>query len=245
MRDFYIEQTNRKRDWEPSFGTKGEIVPGAEKTLGKALSLSILELDVKAWLQEGCRRDLNQLSDSMKIAIESNMEDEDKHDEILSYIRDLYGLTTSEMTSEAENIRQEWKSLPDHPIAITAAIETSVFFVILPIYRFLSGKGGCLTTASADISNDENSHAATHRQICKDLGIKMSDRVNQLRKETIDWMVSDLRAPMAGKYGKKVTWQKSSDSLFERGVAPDLASTAAAVMPAFFERNNADLPSYG
>lgn len=236
---FYTEQLTKKKQWKVVKGTAGPIFPGAESTVGRALELRILELDVASFLRDGMVR--TNLSKDVMDLLQSNIQDENKHDEALNYAASVYQLSTPEDTANAKAIRDEWIAHPDHPIAKTAVLESSVFFVILPIFRFLAS--GCLKATSMDISNDENIHAATHRQLSVDLGLSISPSLNKLRRDTVEWMVSGLNA--TGKWGSKDVWLRSSDSLFERGIAPELAQSASYSMPAFFEIHNGNLQSYG
>ena len=240
---FYIEQLNRKSSWQVVKGQKGVVMPGAEQCVGRALELRILELEVAEFLRDGSTRELSRLTPDMTTVLESNIADEEKHDQALNHAASVYTLATEEDTVNARAISQEWIKHPDHPIAKTAVLESSVFFVLLPIFRFLSGKGGCLKATAQDISGDEAVHAAVHCQLSIDLGLKISPSLNRLRKDTVDWMLGNLDC--SGKWGHRELWLRSSDSLFERGIAPELKATGAYSMPAFFEIRNDNLPSYG
>lgn len=243
MQTFYEQQLAKKTSWKVIKGDSGAVMPGSERTIARALELRILELEVAEFLKDGSSRELARLTPDVMAVLQSNIDDEVKHDEALNHAALMYNLATSQETADAKAIAQEWITHPDHPIAKTAVLESSVFFVLLPIFRFLTAKGGCLKATSQDISNDENIHAAVHRQLAKDLGLAISPSLNKLRRETIDWMLADLNSP--GKWGNRELWMRSSDSLFDRGIAPELAATGAFSMPAFFEIRNDNLPSYG
>jgi len=241
--NFYKSQLNKKTSWRVVKGQAGAVMPGSERAIARALELRILELEVAEFLKDGSKRELGKLTPDMVAVIQSNIDDEVKHDEALNHAASVYNLATSKETSDAKYICREWIDHPDHPIAKTAVMESSLFFVLLPMFRFLTAKGGCLKATSQDISNDVNIHAAVHRQMSKDLGLTVSPSLNKLRRDTVDWMLADLNSP--GKWGSREMWMRSSDSLFEKGIAPELASTGSYSMPAFFEIRSDNLPSYG
>ena len=62
--------------------------------------------------------------------------------------------------AEAIRLRQAWVDHPDHTILKAMVAERSIFFVVLPLFRFLGDVG--LRTVSADISRDEQIHVATN-----------------------------------------------------------------------------------
>ena len=239
---FYFDGVAKKRVWQPTLGNKTKVMPGTENTIGRALALSILELRIADWLTEADKSDTKGLTPGMKLHLESAIEDEVRHDIALGHAKKVQGMTTTAMEEEALRFQSELESLPDHPLVITSTLERSIFFVILPMFRFLSEKAGNLVTVSTDISGDEAVHASLTTQICKDLNYSYSPQLNKLRKDIVGWLISDLKG--MGKYGRKQLWIDSSDSLFERGVADQLSETKAYSMPAFFEVNNQNLPYY-
>lgn len=238
----YFNAIARKRPWEPQAVTRGQLVPGGEKALQFALALRILELPVADFLREGLKRDLPDVPGVVE-ALELNILDEERHDKALSLVVEAHG-TDEKAEHQAETILRAWQELPDHPILVTAVLEGSVFFVLLPLYRALGDVG--LRTTAADISRDEQAHAAIHRHISKELGETPSKRLRQLRRATVAWLCEQLdpSADPANQFLDKDFWMRQSDSLYARGAAPELAHTRAARMPAFFEASNADLPAY-
>jgi len=138
-------------------------------------------------------------------------------------------------------IRKAWLEAPEHPILKTAILERSVFFVLLPFYRF-NGDAG-LINLSSDVSRDEVTHVALHGMVAHDLGLKSTPNLNKLRKATVHWAM-DLLGTSDNKYLNKDFWLRQSDNLYTRGKADDLGATRRSVMPAFFETNNNDLPQY-
>ena len=206
----------------------------------RCLSLRTLELPVKEMLSQGLELDLPE-DPGVLPALQSNMADEDKHDLALSYIVDAHG-TDPKAEREAERIRQAWLDLPEHPILKTAILERSVFFVLLPFFRFCGDVG--IRTVASDISRDEQTHTAIHAMVAHDLNEKTTPALNKLRRATIGWAMGAL-GHSQDKHLNKDFWMRQSDTLYYQGKAPGLADTQRARMPAFFETSNVNLPKYG
>ena len=240
MQSFAQTLMSKKKNWTPTIGTPSPVAEGSEETIGKALALRSLEIPVGDWIYTTNKRESNRLTDDQLALLDSNIEDEYKHDEALNLAANAYKLTTPEMEKEAKIITDEWLEHGDHPLVKAWVIENSVFFVILPIFRMLGGAG--LRLVSTDISNDESIHVATNRYLSKELGYTYSPSLDALRRKTVAWVVDSLDAP--GKYGLGDFWLKSSDDLLLSGKAPQLADSKAYVMPAFFEHHNQNLPVY-
>jgi hypothetical protein len=237
----YQKAIARKRPWQAAPVTRGRLLEGGEAALRRALALRILELPVADFLREGLKRDLPSTPGVVE-ALESNIKDEERHDQALNYVIEAHGVCV-EAEAEGRQIANQWTTLRDHPILITAVLEGSIFFVLLPMYRALGDAG--IRTVAADISRDEQAHAAIHRLISKELGLKPSKALKQLRRDTVDWFTAALGADPANKFLDRDFWRRASDSLYSKGVAPELEFTSAARVPAFFETNARNLPSYG
>lgn len=236
----YDQVISRKRKWTPVAVQKGQVVEGAEDALKRALGLRHLELPVREFLQQALDKDLPQ-TPGVREALLSNQRDEENHDLALNYVIDAHGADMKH-EDEAKHILRAWLDAPEHPILKAAILERSVFFVILPFFRF-NGDIGIRTTA-ADISRDEQTHVAIHSMVCSELGLKSTSSLNRLRRATVGWVVDGLKST-TNKYLDKDFWLSQSDSLYERGKAPGLSDTQRARMPAFFEAANTDLPQYG
>ena len=236
----YTQIVQRKRTWTPTPVTAGELKEGSEETLYRCLALRTLELPVKEMLSQGLERHLPD-DPGVIPALLSNMEDENKHDQALGFIVDAHGVDHG-AEREAENIRKAWLSAPEHPVLKTAILERSVFFVLLPFFRF-NGDVGIRTVAS-DISRDEQTHTALHAMVAHDIGEKTTPALNRLRRATVGWAMDKL-GHSSDKHLCKDFWLRQSDSLYHQGKAPGLADTQRARMPAFFETSNVNLPQYG
>jgi hypothetical protein len=236
----YDQVISRKRKWTPVAVQKGKVVEGAEDALKRALGLRHLELPVREFLQQGLEKELPK-TPGVREALLSNQKDEENHDQALNYVIDAHG-ANPKYEEEAKHILKAWLDAPEHPILKAAILERSVFFVILPFFRF-TGDVGIRTTA-ADISRDEQTHVAIHSMVCSELGLKSTPSLNRLRRATIGWVIDSLSSN-ENKYLNKDFWMNQSDSLYEKGKAPGLKDTQRARMPAFFEAANTDLPQYG
>jgi hypothetical protein len=236
----YDQVIARKRRWTPVAVQAGKLVEGAEEAIRRALCLRHLELPVREFLQQGLEKDLPK-TPGVREALLSNQLDEERHDQALNYVVAAHG-TNPKAEAESQHILKAWLEAPEHPILKAAILERSVFFVILPFFRF-NGDIGIRTTA-ADISRDEQTHVAVHSMVCSELGLKSTSSLNRLRRATVGWVV-DALSSSENKYLDKDFWLKQSDSLYERGKAPGLSDTQRARMPAFFEASNTDLPQYG
>lgn len=220
-----------------------KIVDGSRRTLQKALALSALELPVGDMVTSvvESHHDIPQEVFSLLLA---NAQDEVKHDQALNNLKKVLPPTPEDIkfmddiVSRAKELANEYS-----PITVAGVLEASLFFVVLPMYRFLGG-GGFRTVAN-DISNDENIHVATNVNLAKDLGWERGYKLNSLRIAVMEWLVDDLKwKNETNKYLSGEFWWNSSSSLYAAGKAPQLAETRRYVMPAFFEKSNDDLARY-
>ena len=236
----YTQIASRKRTWTPVAVTAGELKAGSEETIFRCLALRTLELPVKEMLTQGLEKELPD-DPGVLPALLSNMADEDKHDKALNFIVDVHGVN-ERAEREAENIRKAWLASPEHPILKTAILERSVFFVLLPFFRFCGDVG--IRTVASDISRDEQTHTALHAMCAHDIGETTTPALNKLRRATVGWAM-DCLGHSSDKHLNKDFWMRQSDSLYFQGKAPGLADTQRARMPAFFETSNVNLPQYG
>jgi hypothetical protein len=234
----YQKLLDRKRSWTPVKTQAGAVVEGAEETLFRALALRHMELPVGDFIEEALKNEVPKLSRDL---LRSNIKDEINHDLALGYITDSMGVD-EEAESEALRLRSAWMSHPDHTILKALVAERAIFFVLLPMFRFLGD--AALRTVSADISRDEQVHVATNSLVCRELQLDWSPSLDKLRKATIAWVTQPLKINTSNKYLDKKFWLDSSDRLMYEGKAPELSETRSARMPAFFEHSNVNLPQY-
>lgn len=237
MNTQYEKLLARKRTWTPVRPTAGKLKPGSEETIFRALSLRRLELPVGEFIREATSKDVPSASLNL---LRSNISDEEKHDLALGLVSEALG-TDSEAEAEAEKLTQAWIQHPDHTVLKAMVLERSIFFVLLPFFRF-NGDAG-LRTVSADISRDEQVHVAANSLVCQELGLTVSPSLDTLRKATIQWVVQKL-GRSEDRYLDRQFWLDQSDSLMYSGKAEGLIETKRARMPAFFEHSNNNLPQY-
>ena len=236
----YQKLHDTKRTWTPTAVTAGSLLAGGEDAVLRGLALRCLEIPVGDFIEDAMKGDLPSDEGCLEL-LKSNVVDEVKHDIALNYAADAHQIP-SKLQAEAHRIKNAWLELDRHPILKAVVLERSVFFVLLPMFRFLGDTG--LRTTSADISRDERVHVAANTLVCEALGLKSDKKLNNLRRATVAWVTQSLKGDDSNKHLSSNFWIQSSDSLYARGKAEGLIETRASRMPAFFEANNSDLPSY-
>ena len=234
----YDKLIARKRTWTPVQTEAGTLKSGAEEAIYRALALRCLELPVGEFISHSLKR---EVPDSARQILEMNIKDEENHDLALSYAVKALGID-EKAEREAQILKKAWEEHEDHTIVKAMVAERSVFFCLLPFFRYAGDAG--LRTISADISRDEQIHVATNSLVCRELGLNPSKSLNKLRKATVDWVFQPLKAENPDKFLAKNFWHSQSDSLFEKGIAEGFSNTRSARMPAFFEHSNVNLPQY-
>lgn len=236
----YLHLHQRKRTWTPVAVSAGTLLNGGEDVIQRALALRCLEIPVGDFISEAMKGDLPDIEGCKELLI-SNVKDEENHDIALNLAAKAHQVSP-QFEAEAERIKNAWLELDRHPVLKAVVLERSVFFVLLPIFRFLGDTG--LRTTSADISRDEQTHVAANTLVCEALGLQSDKKLNDLRRATVAWVLQSLDGEGAHKHLSSNFWMASSDSLYQRGKAEGLSETRASRMPAFFETNNVNLPQY-
>jgi hypothetical protein len=236
----YLHLHARKRTWTPVQVSAGHLLEGGEDVIKRALALRCLEIPVGDFISEAMKGDLPEVKGCKELLL-SNVVDEENHDIALNFAADVHKIP-DRFEEEAQRICKAWLELDRHPVLKAVVLERSVFFVLLPIFRFLGDTG--LRTTSADISRDEQTHVAANTIVCESLGLQSDKELNKLRRATVAWVLQSLEGEHANKHLSKNFWMASSDSLYTRGKAEGLSDTRASRMPAFFETNNVNLPQY-
>jgi hypothetical protein len=241
---FYSKLLGRRRDWQPiEPSANQDYNPHAKATLQKALALSSLELPVGHWVSLELEKNLKKFPVNLAILLDANIEDEAKHTRVLDSLIKVFPLTEADIaqadafTGEADRLANIYS-----PIVVAGVLEVSIFFVLLPMYRFLGGAG--FRTVASDISNDEQVHVATNIQLALDLGYNRGQKLDDFRKSIVEWLVSDLSPQNDNKFLSSDYWLQSSDNLYYSGKNSNFSVTQNAVMPAFFETNASNLPLY-
>ena len=238
MNNPYEKLLNRKRKWTPVQTTSGKFKDGAEETIYRALAIRHMEVPVGNFITDALDKGVPDIARKL---LESNVKDEERHDLALNYIVNASG-SDDKAEAEALRIRDAWIAHPDHTLLKALVAERAIFFVLLPFFRF-NGDSAC-RTVSADISRDEQIHVATNSLLCDELDLRSSPSLDKLRKATINWVLQPLGINTVDRYLDKKFWLDASDRLMYEGKAPELSSTKAARMPAFFEHSNVTLPQY-
>ena len=236
----YIHLHQRKRTWTPVQVSAGQLLDGGEEVIQRALALRCLEIPVGDFISDAMKGDLPDAK-GCKELLASNVIDEENHDIALNFAAEAHGVSP-QFEKEAAHICKTWLELDRHPVLKAVVLERSVFFVLLPIFRFLGDTG--LRTTSADISRDEQTHVAANTLVCEELGLKSDKELNKLRRATVAWVLQSLKGEAPAKHLSSNFWLASSDSLYSRGKAEGLMETRSSRMPAFFETNNVNLPQY-
>ena len=239
----YIHLHERKRTWTPVQVSAGTLLSGGEEVIQRALALRCLEIPVGDFISEAMKGDLPEgiESEGCRELLLSNVKDEENHDIALNYAAEAHKIP-AQFEKEAAHICKTWLELDRHPVLKAVVLERSVFFVLLPIFRFLGDTG--LRTTSADISRDEQTHVCANTLVCQALDLKADKTLNNLRRATVNWVLQPLQGESHNKHLSGNFWLNCSDSLYERGKASGLSDTRASRMPAFFETNNVNLPQY-
>ena len=187
----YIHLHQRKRTWTPVEVSAGQLLSGGEEVVQRALALRCLEIPVGDFLTEAMKGDLPQgiEAEGCRELLLSNVQDEEKHDIALNYAAQAHKVSPK-FEAEAERIKNAWLELDRHPVLKAVVLERSVFFVLLPIFRFLGDTG--LRTTSADISRDEQTHVAANTLVCQALDLKTDKTINNLRRATVSWVLQSL-----------------------------------------------------
>ena len=185
----YIHLQQRKRTWTPVQVSAGQLLNGGEEVVQRALALRCLEIPVGDFISEAMKGDLPDIKGCKELLL-SNVKDEENHDIALNFAAEAHQIPVR-FEKEAERIKNAWLELDRHPVLKAVVLERSVFFVLLPIFRFLGDTG--LRTTSADISRDEQTHVAANTLVCEELGLKSDKELNKLRRATVAWVLQSYK----------------------------------------------------
>ena len=135
----YIHLHERKRTWTPVQVSAGTLLDGGEEVVQRALALRCLEIPVGDFIADAMKGDLPDVKGCREL-LESNVKDEINHDIALDFAAKAHKIP-SRFEAEAERIKKAWLELDRHPVLKAVVLERSVFFVLLPIFRFLGDTG--------------------------------------------------------------------------------------------------------
>lgn len=233
---------DNKAAWIPPSFERAEIkdVPeGVRNAAYRALALALaLELPVGEYAVQSSRREFTQ---DQKWALLDNSKDELTHFQALTnYVNALPDAQiVYDMIPLADQFRQAIEATREHPILMGGFTELGVFFTILAFLRKFGGTSMKLLVQS--ISRDESMHVRVNFGIIDEQKIPYEfSKLNKVRRDIIAWIFSGIRSD---KYNLDF-WMRSSDSLIATRQDVNLSYTAKAIMPAFFEIGNPNLPKY-
>jgi hypothetical protein len=243
---FYLNQDSRRTPWSAAKPILAPVAPGAEGTLARCLMLRSLEIPVGNFITS--TKGEKEIPSIIQDILVKNIADEARHDEALNLLWGAYKdkLPCTKADEDfARGLTNDWVSHPDHPLVKAAVLESSVFFVILPLFRFLGQTG--FTEVSRYISGDEVIHVSVNRQLAMDLGYTWSPSLDRLRERTIKFILGKFTSnPLEGdsKWANHADWINRSRNLLNKGVAQGMEDSKMAVATAFFEVGNNSLPTY-
>ena len=231
---------DRKRTWTPVPVTAGKLKDGGEDVVRRALALRALEIPVGNFISSSMKGDLPKDKGVIEL-LESNVKDETNHDIALNYAAQAHKVP-ERYEAEAQVITKQWLEVDAHPVLKAKVIESSVFFVLLPIFRFLGDTG--LRSVAQDVGRDELTHTACNAAVCEAIGATPDKTMDNLRRATVSWVVQSLQGEHSDKHLSSNWWLQRSDDLFHTGKSSEFANTRVSSMPAFFEADARDLPMY-
>jgi hypothetical protein len=235
----YQQLLDRKTSWKPA---EMEYEPISEDygrlvTLQKAIALGLaLELPVGDFTLSASKGDLPTEQGVVDLLI-ANSADEDTHYAGFLSAERAFGCP-EKFKQEANQLAELVINHPDHVVTKSGYLELGVFFVTLPMMRKLGSVG--LKLLSENISRDEAIHVSTNFLIIDQLGLKISQSLDKLRIDVVEWVTSELTLPGMGR----AYWRRQSDKLVANRQAPELAWTKAGQSAAFFEISNKNFGKY-
>lgn len=220
-----FQEKRRFPNWKPQMAksTYKHTNTVNERIIKRCLAFVDLELQVRDWVitQTG-------IDDETKAQLLRNSNDEDKHDEVLRYLRVYFGHYA--VDQQARDIIYRWKSLSVAPIVAAYALEMGVFFSILPA---LVTRGDVYCAAVGTwINDDERVHVECNLAVMKELKLKLTQEVIQLVFDTVEYIFKPLGLEGSDKEArraiKRLTTGKDKQMLIE----------SLPVTTAFFEQDD-------
>lgn len=238
-----VKLVESKRKWSPIDPVYTPIHEGFHATLGKALSLRIMELVVGDFVTAASKRELPV----DKSILNSNIHDETVHDLALEKLANSMPFNCS--YPEAQQFKDYINELANktHPIEAARTLEAGIFFVLLGIMRFLGNSAA--KTVATDILGDESVHVAVNSHISKELRTFATyPALDNFRKEVVHWLTKDLdpnKVPAAyAKYTDQNFWTDRSLNLYKGNQDLQAKEVKKAAYFAFFEVDRRNQPVY-
>ena len=237
----YRELYQSRQKWNPRAINHTPLDNSTQEgveAIQKVLALAIhLELPVGVWVADATKRELPISEDALKL-LKSNIADETVHQRAFEFAIESYPVSEKIM-DESQVIANAWIDLEtEHPLFRPALLECGVFLLSLTVLNLIGGQS--LFNLSFEVGRDEQRHIATNRSILRELGYNPSkppSTMNDLKRQTIDWMIGDLVLNDLGV--DKDFFIIASDDLVETGFSRDISElTGGAVYRPPFESRN-------
>lgn len=179
-------EASKKADWGVvPYSIKPTVK--AHPVIEKALQLRSLELDVKGWTEEY----IGQLDPAewgeVQSILDSHAKDEDKHDAILGYLAEYWGVTG--VDEQAIELRQRWVDLPCNPLFKKTFLEAGIFFSLLPMLIRYSNHDLYTSRIAEWILSDEVRHVNSSRTLIRYFGIKGTKAIISLLQDTMRYIL--------------------------------------------------------
>lgn len=152
-----------------------------------------LEIEVGELINEVTKRVLPFQDASLKLLLKSNAADESRHYQGFVYAKDIYGMDTEDLAP----IIEAWLDMGDkeHPVAVAALMETSLFLVTLGFMRLFGSPS--LTRLALKVAEDEFRHVQINSALAKHMGYwKYSD----LTKDTLEWLFKGQKVKLPNNH---------------------------------------------
>ena len=180
------------------------LLDGGEEVIQRALALRCLEIPVGDFISEAMKGDLPDIEGCKELLL-SNVKDEENHDIALNYAAKAHKIPAA-LKRRLSVLRKRGLNWTVTRSSKPSSLNASVFFVFLPIFRFLGDTG--LRTTSADISRDEQTHVAANTLVCEELGLKSDKSLNNLRRATVAWVLQSLKGETLTSISRQTSgWQ--------------------------------------
>lgn len=234
-----IESRRQHKNWEvmKPVGSARTLV---HPTIYRCLCLRFLEIPVKEWTQDYMAG--SELGTVVVSILDSHSRDEDKHDAQLEILAEYWRVPLHhemypKIQDTADQLSQRWMSLDTPAIVKKMALECGVFFPILGMLAKYAPEDLFTQSVREWITSDENAHVASSRLIVKALGLRISVELQELVRETIEFLVDDKDE------GTRKMWHRlSSRGLRTGSMGDELGISVVSVPEAFTQTNNHRIP---
>lgn len=249
MSDF-TKLLKAKRAWEVIPFDTVLTNPEVAEVLQRGLHIRHLELPVGSFIKQTAKFHKAHLGEVGIRLLGSNFKDEDRHDRQLNVAYKAFKGCNPEQVNrieaEGDVIIKKWLKLGEtnYPVLIALAGEAGVFIPLLTLFRRICGTQ--MATLAQEISRDESLHITTNSLLCKQFNYKFNKEIKDLIDETLDWITKPLEGLKdRGRYYNPQNYFELSRAVLNNKTFDLFEDTQIAIVPAFFEVANTNLPRYG